>query len=129
MGNEPHHQLQGEDLHLVRMVHRLLLAGLLLLGTITVPVRAQDASRGAVGTWTSSTGNTFKIPRSRSHFDLIITTTNGLRMIGQGAWVQYPNTFTYTVSGVSGSSVCTFDGQGIKVQGPGGTSYWRRLGH
>ena len=113
-------------------MRRAILASLLLLLVGVTPAMAQNQVRGASGTWRSDTGNTFRVPYSTRAFDLIITLANGQRTIGQGAWVQYPHRFTYTVSGQTGSCIATFDRRNpnvIRVTGPSGTHYWQRVSY
>jgi hypothetical protein len=82
----------------------------------------------ASGVWVSNSGNVFTIPYSEKYFDLIITTTDGRRMIGKGEWVQKGQSFTYTVSGVAGSAYVSYNAEAdaLEVTGPNGTSWWRR---
>jgi outer membrane biogenesis lipoprotein LolB len=99
---------------------------LLLLVCLCGPVIAQGAD--ASGVWQSTTGYVFRIPASSQHFDLIITAPNGQRMLGQGQWVQTGQSFSYTVSGMSGSAFANYNPQhdALEVKGPNGTSWWRR---
>ena len=111
-------------------MRRLLMAIITLFLVGAAPALAQQ--RGAVGTWRSDTGNTFRVPYSTRSFDLIITLANGQRNIGQGAWVQYPHRFSYTVAGQNGACIATFDRRNpnlIKVTGPSGTHYWQRVSY
>ena len=109
----------------------LITLGLSLLSLLPVSSQTRPAP-SASGLWKSDTGNTFRIPASTQAFDIIITTASGQRMIGQGSWVQYPYSFSYTVSGTPGSSVCTFSSRNpnrLKVVGPAGTHYWQRVSY
>lgn len=120
----------------MNMNRRSLLAFSFALAGLT-PVLAQSVAArrrppGAYGTWRSNSGNTFVIPYSKTSFDIIITLANGQRQIGQGSWVEFPRRFTYTVSGMRGSCVATFDYQDpnrIRVEGPNGTNYWTRASY
>jgi hypothetical protein len=99
---------------------------LMLLFTLTPALSQQyDAS----GVWRSTTGYVFRIPASTHDFDLIITAPKGQTMLGQGQWVQNGHSFTYTVSGVSGSAFANYNSQydALEVRGPSGTSWWRRV--
>ena len=82
----------------------------------------------ASGVWVSSSGNVFNIPYSEKYFDLIITTTDGRRLIGKGEWVQKGQSFTYTVTGVPGSAYVRYNAQAdaLEVSGPNGTTWWQR---
>ena len=93
-------------------------------------VGARRRPPGAYGNWRSNSGNIFEVPARREAFDIIITQPNGIRQIGLGSWVEYPRRFTYTVAGVKGSCVATFDPENpnkIRVEGPSGTNYWTRV--
>jgi hypothetical protein len=83
----------------------------------------------ASGVWRSTTGNVFTIPASSEYFDLIITSPQGQTLLGQGQWVKKGHSFTYTVSGVSGSAFASYNSQydALEVRGPNGTSWWRRV--
>ena len=104
---------------------KLLFALFTLLLAAPVLPQQYDAS----GVWRSTTGYVFRIPASTQHFDLIITSPSGQRMLGQARWVQKGHSFTYTVSGMSGSAFASYNAQydALEVRGPGGTSWWRRV--
>lgn len=101
---------------------------LLLWGFLFTVCLAQG--HDASGVWQSTTGYVFRIPASSQYFDLIITGPNGERAVGQGQWVEMGQSFTYTVSGMSGSAYVSYNAQydALEVRGPGGTSWWRRTG-
>jgi hypothetical protein len=105
-----------------------ILVALLLLSVLTPAMSQQyDAS----GVWRSTTGYVFRIPASTQYFDLNITSPQGQTMRGQGQWVQKGHSFTYTVSGMSGSAFVSYNSQydALEVRGPSGTSWWRRVSH
>jgi len=102
-----------------------------LLFTLVLMVAAPALSQeyDASGVWRSTTGYVLRIPESSRHFDLVITSPDGQRTLEQARWVREGHSFTYTVSGTSGTALASYNAQydALEVRGPGGTSWWRRV--
>ena len=94
---------------------------------VAVPVLSQQYD--ACGVWRSTTGYVFRIPDSSRHFELVITSPTGQRTLGQARWVQEGRSFIYTVAGVPGNALASYNAQydALEIRGPRGTSWWRRV--
>lgn len=109
-----------------------VLVGLAALVGAEITAHAQPRGRGRgkakiYGTWMSTSGNVFEIPRTRGRkFDMVVTYKNGRRGLMHGAWVpgMVGVQFTYTDGRYRYTG--TFTGGRVRVTAPGTTSWWRR---
>ena len=100
-----------------------------MLALLLVAAPTLSQQHDASGVWRSTTGYVFRIPHSPRQFELVITSPSGQRTVGQARWVQEGRSFTYTVAGVPGNAIASYNAQydALEVRGPGGTSWWRRV--
>lgn len=112
------------------IIHVSLLLGLIAFAGGELVADAQPRGRGKIyGTWTSTTGNVFEIPRSRGlSFDMIVTYKGTNRQgLLRGRWVpgMVGTQFTFVWQGRQTTGTFTRGRIRLVVSG-GGISWWNR---
>jgi hypothetical protein len=87
---------------------------------------------GLVGTWKSSSGNTFLVPEwSRTEFDIVVTHTDGKKEIYKAHWVEGLEGTQFTYGPAGSINTATRNGENqdqIRIVGPKGDVFiWQRV--